>query len=229
MTDLSVYYKNALAPSERRTYDALKEGLLAHKKEIVCPFSPQFTRAVRAINYDCPELFYINWVESYRCASEGDRLIFSFPYLYEKEQTAALRAELCAYAREVAGISVYGKVRTLHDKLTSSLLYDSEGLAAAIRSPAMFSALGPLRHRRAVCEGISKFACFVLRRMGVSAAVAVGSHEGVGHAWNFYRHENGRVAYTDITFDIAFKNTPAAYRYFDLDRAQMAYDHRFDC
>ncbi len=228
MTDLSRFYGDALPMAERETYEALKAGLLSHQKDIRCPFSPHFEKAVRAVNYDCPSLFYINWVESFRYAREGEWLFFSFPYLYEREECAAMEARLLSYAQQVAGISVYGKVRTLHDKLSRSLSYDSAGLSAAIRSPAMFSALGPLLYRRAVCEGISKFACLVLRQLGVDAAVAVGRHRGVGHSWNVYRHEDGRIAYTDITFDIALKNTPAAYRYFDLDRAAMGRDHDFE-
>lgn len=226
MNDFSSFHAQKLGREERETYEALKRGLLARRDVIRCPYSFYFRDAVSAVNYDCPSLFYVNWVESYQCFQDNDKLYFLFSYLYDKEESRALEKQLNAFAREIAGISVYGKVRTLHDRLAESVAYDNEGLGAVIRSPSMFSAVGPLLHRRAVCEGISKFACYVLRRLNVPVAVCVGKHEGVGHAWNIYQHENGRVAHTDITFDITFHGTPHAHRYFDLDEEYILRDGR---
>ncbi len=228
MTDLSRYYFERLSPADRAVYEALLSGLFARKSEIVTPAVRDPLPIVRAVNFDCPSLFFVNWVESFRMWREGSRSVFSFAYLYGREESLALEGRIDAYAREVAGISVYGKARTLYDRLTRSLDYDSEGLSAPIRSPSLFNAVGPLLHRRAVCEGVSKFACAVLRRLGVPSAVAVGRHGGVGHAWNFYRHEDGRVAYTDFTFGIGVRDTRDPYRYFDLDRRAIARDRVFE-
>ncbi len=228
MTDLSRYYFERLSPADGTVYEALLSGLFARKREIVTPAVRDPLAVVRAVNFDCPSLFFVNWVESFRVRREGSRSVFSFAYLYGEEESAALEGRIDTYAREVAGISVYGKVRTLYDKLAQGLSYDDEGLSAPIRSPSLFNAVGPLLHRRAVCEGVSKFACAVLRRLGVPSAVAVGRHGGVGHAWNFYRHEDGRVAYTDFTFGIGVRGTGDPYRYFDLDRRAVECDRSFD-
>ena len=227
-TELSEYYYARLGAREREAYVDLLNGLRMRESAIVCPAIADPRRVVSALNLDRPELFFVNWVESYRMWRADGHSIFSFSYLYDRNESAALEGRIREYAKGIAGISVYGKVRTLYEKLAQGLAYDTAGLGAVIRSPAMFSAVGPLLYKRAVCEGVSKFASAVLKYLKVDVSVAVGKHEGVPHAWNMYRHEDGRLAYTDFTFGIGVRDTACPYAYFDLSYEEMARDHVFE-
>lgn len=227
-TDLSTLYYGQLTEWEKGVYIDLLNGLRLREKNIVCPEVINPARVVSAINFDRPELFFINWLESYRMARIDGKSIFNFSYLYDREESVALERRIDDYARDLPGISVYGKVRALYEKLAKTLTYDNAGLRAAVRSPSMFNAVGPLLHKKAVCEGVSKFASAVLKRLQVDVSLAVGTHEGVPHAWNVYRYKDGTLAYSDFTFGIGVWHTAAPYAYFNLTYEEMARDHVFE-
>ena len=199
---LNTYHKNRLSASLQITYDALCDGIRAQSKQIRIPTTEDLRSVICAVNYDNPEFFYVNWLDRVSYTVFGGEVYLHLNYIYSKEEVRSLKEEMRKIAKGIAGISNYSKALSIHDWFVRHIQYDHDGLRRAIRSPGMFSAAGPITNRKAVCEGISKLACYLMREKGVNATVVTGFVAGgEGHAWNLLEVD-GRAVHTDITYDI---------------------------
>lgn len=203
MSMLNTLYKERLNQHEQQAYDELCRGISLHRQNIQISSQMDLPKVLSAVNYDHPEFFFVNWLEGIQCVGYFGRMSVHLSLLYSEREINEINRQIGELARSISGISNYGKMLGIHDWFVRNIEYDHDGLEQAIRSPGMFSAAGPLIRKKAVCEGVSKLACMLMRQKGIDGAVITGSTEnGVPHAWNAFRSDDGIVMYTDITYDI---------------------------
>lgn len=229
MAALSHFYRNQLLPSDQLAYDFLCEGIGRRQREIRTPPIQEYARLVTAINYDHPEFFYVNWLDAVQFRIGGGTEIMCPPYIYSGGDMEYIHRRICEIADECPGISDRGKAQAVHDWFVRHITYDQAGLQATIRSPGMFSAAGPIIAGAAVCEGISKLACCLLRNLRVDCRLVTGlSAGGIPHAW-ISLLADGELVYSDITYDMGLytRSGEIPRRYFHISRTAMERDHIF--
>lgn len=227
---LQSFYRDKLNYVGQRIYDDLCEGICQHRKDIRTSFSPDFGRILRAVNYDHPEFFYVNWMDSFRLSTIGCFSSLHLSYIYDEPEISSIQQRIKATGKTIPGISDFGKVKGVHDWFIMHVSYDHDGLQSAIRSPRMFSAAGPLIHQKAVCEGVSKLACCFLREKNVDCRIVTGySKDGTPHAWIEHKSDS-KYSYSDITYDMGLYGAARTipYNYFNLDFGEISQDHTFE-
>ncbi len=111
----------------------------------------------------------------------------------------------------------------IHDLLCTHLQYADDG-------PDSHSLVGPLLHKRGVCDGISKTAKVLLQTAGIPAHVLYGTGQNLlsstpePHAWNIVCL-NGRWYHADITFDATISDGMIRYDYYNRSTAEILADH----
>lgn len=227
---LNTLYKDRLSQTEQRAYEELCQGIRLHRQDVQIPFQTDLTTVLSAVNYDHPEFFYVNWLEGFQIVQYIGRMSIHLSLIYSEKEIAEINRKIATLAKDIPGISNYGKALGIHDWFVRNIDYDHNGLEETIRSPGIFSAAGPLLRKKAVCEGISKLACLLLRQKGVDSAVIAGfSADGTPHAWNAFGSDDRAILYTDITYDIgsSLDQRFPCHRYFNLTRAEISKDHTF--
>lgn len=219
------YYYIALKPKERAVFLRLADGILEHCSEIVTPnlSHEEVCNVLLYLKMDIPELF------SYKgCTYQQGRnnLTFHMEYHFDADTHFMLLREMEYAAEEILenmpqGLDEWGIERYVYEYLATNCTYDGFDTVYA------HSPLGPLIQKRAVCEGISKAAKYLLDRAGVHSAVIFGGGDlngGVNHAWNMVQLD-GNWYHIDITYDLS-QGQPR-FRYFNLSDEAMRQDHRF--
>lgn len=219
---LSTFYADRLSIRDREAYGRFLSGIRNRRREISLGRVNDVLDVITAVNYDHPELFYVNWVANFPVIRLGGLSSVRVQYIYDEEQTARINEKIAALAEGANGRTDREKSAFVHDTLVKRLRYDREGLENPIRSPAMYSAAGPALYGKGVCEGISKLGMMMLRALGVECRLVCGGN----HAW-ISLIEDGDVVYTDITYDMGRSVGRFVSRdYFDLPREKMLHDHR---
>lgn len=110
--------------------------------------------------------------------------------------------------------SRFDRELAVHDYLSDTVLYSKE-------RPSDFSMSGPLLYHRGACEGISKAALYLLRRIGVDAGIVSGiTTSGERHAWNMV-HIDDRCYHLDITWDLGSRNGVTRHDFFNVNDGFM--------
>ena len=60
---LNTYYRDRLSADQQIAYDHLCRGIRKQSRQIEAPYTDDFGRVIRAINWDHPEFFYVNWLD----------------------------------------------------------------------------------------------------------------------------------------------------------------------
>ena len=165
-----------------------------------------------ALLSDNPELFYCR-CSAYSQKLSSTRVIFEYGMGRDEvdrymERIVEVREML---RRSTKGMSDVKKEMRVHDYLAATVRYDLE-------APHCYSMVGAIVDKRAVCQGISLAASYLLNSVGVNAGVICGKvtgSEGVRHAWNVVNLD-GRNYHVDVTFD------ETGYRFFNLDDRALA-------
>ena len=222
---LNTYHKNRLNPIQQLAYDDLCKGIRSRSREISVRYVDDFRSVITAVNYDHPEFFYVNWLDRISYTVFFTQMFVQLNYIYNEQEIYDMNNRIKAVAKSIAGISNYGKALSIHDWFVENIKYDHKGLEQAIRSPGMFSAAGPLTSQKAVCEGISKLACYIMREKGIDSTVITGvANDGTPHAWNMLEVD-GKPLYADITYDIGISTQGIIQRkYFLLSQTEIARD-----
>ena len=227
---LNTLYKDRLTRSEQRAYEELCRGIRLHRQDVHIPFQTDLTAVLFAVNYDHPEFFYVNWLEGFQIVQYIGRMSIHLSLIYSETEIMEINRKIATLAKDIPGISNFGKTLGVHDWFINNVNYDHNGLEEMIRSPGIFSAAGPLLGKKAVCEGISKLACLLLRQKGVDSAIITGtSRDGTPHAWNAFCSDAGTIMYTDITYDIGntLNRRYPYHGYFNLTKSEISKDHTF--
>ena len=181
------------------------------------------------VKHDYPEWYWTYYGYSY--SSSAIYFLLPSEYYTPEARKAAdeyIENGLNEYTQLVSGISdTYEIVRTIHDKLISSVeyAYDSKGNPeSSFWAHSMIGAFDPA-HYEVVCEGYSKAFQFILNNLGIDNVYMVGDAGGA-HAWNGVSID-GTYYYVDTTWDDAGAGTPdgISYRYFCIPAAEFEKSH----
>lgn len=160
-------------------------------------------QALDLLEYDCPELFQLDFfhTDTYYSDPQTDQISsLELSYQMTKEEYA-LRLDACenvigSVCEQADGLSDYEKELLVFDTLTSIYHYDDQSQLAG-------TAYGALCEGRAKCDGIAFAATWLLRELGLSC-MSVGGYsdrEEFGHAWNLFEIDGNYYA-LDLTQDI---------------------------
>lgn len=206
-------------------------------------FTHDYDNAIRAVEYDHPEFFYLQLCHTYY-SWNGDKVIFHIEGLYDSLEE--LRAdEMRAYEGSFDRIEEFKErmiqyknrpyptesetlkgsalvdeqIRWLHDAYAYAWYYHSTNFDYRIGQ----SAYGMLTQRRGVCEGMSLSLLYFAKILNIDATIVVvtGDIPNGYHAWNAYVNGKGEWKEFDATHRISTNKTGQFIQYNALTRFYM--------
>jgi hypothetical protein len=105
------------------------------------------------------------------------------------------------------GETMYDKLLSIHDFVTSSTTYMSDTEGALF----CYSAYGALVDGKAVCEGYAEAFKLLCDREGLPCLTVVGTGNGGAHKWNMVQMEDGEWYTLDATWDDQASNIYYSY------------------
>lgn len=250
------FYYEQLNATEQTVYRALLAT--AEKGDLKCGISEvdydlyaaSANRAVLALTYDHPELFWLNggWqatgsrgVGSYNDTITIDLSTYAFwkyvsdPQHYIDTFEAIVDSVV---GKAQAYNTVYEQVEFVHDYITSNCYYDYDRLEEAQKtyhvasSEYIYTAYGCLVDKSAVCAGYAKAFQIIMQRLGYDCTYVRGDAGGP-HAWNYIALDEEGY-FLDATWDdadwrtdsgkVRFPND-AEYDYFCITKRELNKTH----
>ncbi len=225
------YYKEKLSIIQKHTYQTLLQGLdtMNEAIKVLDTNLDSINKILDCIKNDHPELFYCATVE---LQTSGLSTIVYPQYEKTKEDIEQINNILIQNRRTIIGklqgSDEWNKLCFLHDLFCTQIQYSNCGDIA-------HSIVGPIIHKIAVCEGISKAFKYVCDELSIECVVVNGTAKSdidgtifENHSWNKVRVNNEWVN-IDVTFDLTI-SSPACIRhdYFCVSDGSIAQTHRAD-
>lgn len=230
-------YRAALSAKEQALYDKIVEAMAQRKCSVTVagPLREEFGHIFTAIRYDQPFLFDVERGSVRGLVSIAFSTISWAFYLSDAEYEEN-RKRICQELKRLRQVLPKGR-KLLQRELDVHNLLQKMKIQPDRRNDAPWwthCILGPLLHRKAVCEGVAQLFQLLCTLSGVPCQVICGighsSSEGSGpHAWNVVRL--GSVyAHVDAYWDICHAGAEmgVCYDYFNLSDNQIRRDHSWD-
>lgn len=202
--------------------------------------SEMMQQVVSAINYDHPEIFYVdfqrmNFLVSSFCIS------YQIRYIVRKSIICKLQKQLNTWVADVKNElkidSTNDEVticRKVHNYLINHVKYNYDALQIPDIYSDSFTVKGVFEQKKAVCEGISKSFKLLCNCFGIDVFIMTGTSrwEGDGreiaHAWNIVKLNKG-LAHVDVTWDLGMSESckNMRYDYFMIPDKWINKDHDF--
>ena len=177
-----------------------------------------FQLAINALNFDNPELFYIDiskvylltkitqrlWGTTYEVeigASQGQSYLNdSFENRKEVEQAIGEIQDEKAYIESHLGGGIESQIKSVHDYLVDNLEYDS-----TLSNDNIYNIYGALINKSTVCEGYARAFKSIMDDLNIPCLIACGtavnsSGAVESHAWNYVQIDGEWYA-IDVTWD----------------------------
>lgn len=177
-----------------------------------------FQLAINALNFDKPNLFYIDiskvylltkittklWATTYEVeigSSQGQSYLNeTFANQEEVERAIRHTEEEKARIKSILNGSIENQIKNVHDYLIDQLEYDS-----TLSKDNIYNIYGALINRCTVCEGYARSFKYIMDDLGIPCIIACGTAinsngEMENHAWN-YVQINGAWYAIDVTWD----------------------------
>ena len=237
------YHGSKLNSIEKEFYlkmlDALRNRLSFVKAKGIAN-EAQFLKCISAVQYDYPELFYVDF-RHFKYVAYSDGWEYRPEYLYdnaeslEREQQLNLSVDKIVREIEKRQLnSVYQKCGYIHSYLVRNCTYDYAALEDLDGRRTAYTVEGPLLEKTGVCQGIAFVYRMICRKCGIEAIAVKGvslrpgctTYEG--HAWNLIR-VGECAAQIDVTWDMCLtsEDRPIRYDYFFLPDIDMMRDHQY--
>lgn len=230
------YYYNHLNPTEQEAYTLITSQLPDFPERITVPnlTSDEVQEVYTAISYDNPEFFFLG--NSCQYMRFGALFYFQPSYKLTKDAYAQQMAAVEETANQLiaqvpADASDFEKELFVHDALGERADY-------ATGSDTVYTPYGLLVDRKANCEGYSRTAQYLLKRLGVVCRVISGT--GVNengtenHMWNVVTI-SGRDYNMDATWDdyiidsgSGMTSNEPSHVFFNATKDEMRNDHQPD-
>lgn len=212
-----------------KNLDNMKSGLynvqfgktfndLLHKEDGEETLTNSFQLAINALNFDNPELFYIDiskvylltkitqriWGTSYEVeigASQNQSYLNdSFENKEDVENAINEIEDNKKYILTHLGGNKENQIKSVHDYLVNNLEYD-----ATVSKDNIYNIYGALINRVTVCEGYARAFKSIMDELGIPCLIACGtginsSGEVESHAWNYVKLD-GKWYAIDVTWD----------------------------
>lgn len=199
-----------------------------------------FENLLRAIDYDHPEFFYVDFKQvKYVKSTLG--LIYYINYRIKIDLCDMVINSVQEEINKVKQLVIkqnfttdYEKCRWIHNYLVKSVRYNFEAVSYPNNFPEAFEIDGVFKGKRAVCEGIAKAYKFLCDKLGVESLIAFGTAtseyfgQDLLHAWNIIKIEN-QFMHVDVTWDIGVSESSKymRYDYFCISDMYLKKDHIF--
>lgn len=199
-----------------------------------------FERVLRAVSYDHPELFYVDFQRlGYMKTPFG--VVYNPSYTYKSSTQSIMCDQINNAVQSILKEARTAGVRTsleycrwFHNYLVKNVKYNYDALRNPDMYPDAFNCFGALVNKKAVCEGISKAFKLLCDRAGVKAFVVAGesnlpsTNQMMAHAWNCIV-VNNQYAHVDVTWDINMSEVAKStrYDYFCMSDKDISVDHVF--
>lgn len=236
------YYFSLLSGREQQLYKKIYEAMRAFKKKVtvVCLAPFDLKKIMRYIDWDNPELFYVDFTFSHNDFLIGSEIYLDYYYPIEeiRYKNAEIKKTALKVLKKVSGTTAYEKELQLHDLLIKNIIYDE----VALQNREKFkwrsaTILGGLIYKAAICEGVAKLMKVLLNALDIECIVAIGKsndisgaseRQDVDHAWNIVKIDD-KWYHTDVTFDmgISQKNF-VRHDYYNMMDEQISHDHFFE-
>lgn len=236
------YYYSLLSGREQQLYKKIYEAMRAFKKKVtfVCLAPFDLKKIMRYIDWDNPELFYVDFTFSHNDFLIGSEIYLDYYYPIEeiRRKNAEIKKIALKVLKKVSGTTAYEKELQLHDLLIKNIIYDEEALQNREKFKwRSATILGGLIYKAAICEGVAKLMKVLLNALDIECIVAIGKsndisgaseRQDVDHAWNIVKIDD-KWYHTDVTFDmgISQKNF-VRHDYYNMMDEQISLDHFFE-
>ena len=189
-------YYAMLSDNEKNAYSQIFEELFAGNSQFECKVSvsaDEISKAIDAVLYDHPELFWLDNTYSYTYDPETGDIreltfdFFDFADTPEKLEAAKTQFNAVADSIVVQALSYSTTVERelfIHDYICENTEYDASG-------PYNQSAYSVLVLHESVCAGYTRAFQYLMQRLGVTCYYVTGRTDGMGgsdsdgsHSWN---------------------------------------------
>lgn len=127
------------------------------------------------------------------------------------------------------GATDYDTALCYHDNITLSIDYAYDENNQPEKSLWAHNIIGVLEKTGAVCEGYARTFQLLLNYSDVENLLVTGKSNGVGHAWNVVRLDDGNWYWCDLTYDdIGSSGMGTLYKYFCAVDDNFVQNHTFD-
>lgn len=239
--DANRYAYTQLDKNEKEAYNCLLTGFLSFANRIdIKKYNlklEDLQKIFSCIQNDYPEVFWVN--NNCNVFTKKDQITDCNPeYLFSKADTIKM-VESVLKIREMLliplkGKSDYEKIEFIFDYLVDNTTYDTSSyeLYKTGKTDKQFdlscTIYGTLTGRKALCEGYSKSAQFLLMSAGIDTMYVTGKSKGEGHAWNIVKLEDAYYG-LDVTWcDPRGEDNVKSYGYFLCDQSILDVDHKLD-
>lgn len=230
-----------LSLEEQKVYAEILSSLLGLEKETTLSTKDTslIDKAFQCVMLDHPEIFYVDGYKytEYSSNEVVEKIVFAGNYIYDAGEIHTRQQKIAeAAAKIVAGapdtVDEYEKVKYVYETIIQNTEYDT----ASVDNQNICSVF---LNGRSVCQGYAKALQYLLREMGMDAALVIGTvREGDGHAWNLVS-VNDNWYYLDATWGDAFymfgdeqeqqpKNASVNYDYLCVTTKQIEQTHVMD-
>lgn len=129
-------------------------------------------------------------------------------------------------------MSDYEKVKTIHDYIVNTTVYDHDNLVNNTIPDVDYTAKGVLENNIAVCRGYAEAFKLLMNELGIECEILTGKADNISHAWNVVKIDNEWYQ-VDCTFDDpvttdGVRKDTLRYDYFLITDEQMYLDHIAD-
>lgn len=222
----SVYYPyyETLNTNQKKIYKQVYANALKYKKEFVPVTkitSTELSDVIYAINYDHPELFYLDTTYGYKYNSKYICIQIILNY---NETIKNIEINKNTFDNEINRIvneakkykTHYEKEKYVHDYLVRSTDYELD-------SELNQSAFSAIVNKKSVCSGYARSFQLIMTKLGIPTYYITGSSTTGAHAWNIISLSDGFY-----NIDVTFDDTTMSHKYFNLNKKEFDKNHKRD-
>ncbi len=198
----SLYAFSTLQVTEQNLYVEMLYALTNYveEMEVSTMDTAEIDRIFQCVMLDHPEIFYADGYSfvKYTLGEKVKKITFTGTYVYDRQEKARREALLEEKVEEVLSqmpekATDYEKVKFVYEWVVNHTEYDREALDNQ-------NICSVFLNGRSVCQGYAKAAQLLLQRLGIPAALVIGTVDNAeGHAWNLVRVDNAYY-YMDTTW-----------------------------
>ena len=222
----SVYYPyyETLNIKQKKIYKQVYANALKYKKEfkpVAKITSTELSDVIYAVNYDHPELFYLDTTYGYKYTSNYICVQIVLNY---NEAIKNIEINKKTFDNEVNKIvreankykTNYEKEKYVHDYLVKNTDYE-------LNSKLNQSAYSAIVNKKSVCSGYARSFQLIMTKLEIPTYYITGTSNSGPHAWNLISLSDGFY-----NIDVTFDDTTMSHKYFNMESNEFDKNHKRD-
>ena len=223
----SRFHYSKLKQNEKRIYEKVAAAWLNYSDSVVLlsAFQCDFQKVFDALNYDYPELFYVDFSNIVITQFAGSAHVRT-SFLYSKAECERLKCQINDKISTIlSNIDKKNPERCIHDFLAENVSYAYNTLDASVHSIK-----ATILDGSAVCEGYAKTFKLLCDVVNIPCMVVGGTafsptNSVERHSWNIVHLKTGNYN-VDVTWDSCIGNS--LHPYYNASDNLFSIDHRWD-